>query len=106
MVTSPLFIGEFDPENFSPVKIQELVKPLDELSEAALRKLLIDLRLAVRREEDWQESVGLSDELRLIKIAEMYLEARNYYAQFNETFSQRISGPDYVPVLRLKGDIW
>lgn len=106
MVKSPLFVGEFDPEDFSPVKINELPKPLDELSEPKLRNYVVELRRAVNRERQWQDSVGLMDESRLIRLADLYVEAQEYYAQFNPKLRERMSSSDYVPVLRLQGRIW
>lgn len=98
--------GEYSLADFSPVTIEPPVVPLDEMSEPRLRSYLVTLRGQVKLEKAWQDSLGVKDESRLIAIADMYVEAQNYYAQFNPDFHARINGPDYVPVLRLNGKKW
>lgn len=98
--------GEINADDFSPVKISELPLPLDELSEPRLRKYVAELRLAVTREQVWQHETGYQDPARLIQIAELYLEAQAYYAEFDPKLKERINGPDYKPVLRLDGRVW
>jgi len=105
-IISPLFVGEFDPEDFSPVKIRELPVALNELSVPQLRSLLVQLRMSVRHEMRWQHDIGFKDESRLITIADLYVEAQEYYAQFDEKLKERISSDKYVPVLRLGDRIW
>lgn len=98
--------GNFSAEDFSPVKIEAPAKPLDEMGESELRNELVIRRMQVREEKAWQEGVGYHDASRLIALADMYCEAQEYYAQFNEEFRERINGKEYKPVLILNGRIW
>lgn len=98
--------GEYSLADFSPVTIEPPPVPLDEMSESRLKSYIVNLRGQVKLEKAWQESMGVRDDSRLITLAEMYVEAQNYYAQFNPEFASRIDGSNYVPVLRLNGRSW
>lgn len=98
--------GEYSIADFSPVTIEAPPVPLDEMSESRLKSYIVSLRSQVDLEKAWQQSIGIQDESRLITLAEMYIEAQNYYAQFDSQFNERINGPDYVPVLYLNGRRW
>lgn len=97
---------DFDPDEFSPVKIRDLPRNLDEATQHELHAMLVDLRVAVIREMNWQSEVGYSNHDRLIQIAEMYREAQDYYAEYNDSLKKRINSTAYVPVLRLNGRVW
>lgn len=99
-------VGEFTVADFSPVKIEPPEIPIDEMSKPALMSYLVQLRGMCSLEKSWQRSIGIKDDQRLIKLAEMYLEVQAYYAQFDDAFADRVNGPDYVPVLYLNGRQW
>lgn len=96
----------FDADDFSPVNIKQLPVALDEMSQHELHALLPTLRYSVIKEQQWQEEVGYINHDRLITIAEMYQEAQNYYAEYNDSLKNRINSSSYVPVLRLNGKVW
>jgi hypothetical protein len=96
----------FDPDDFAPTRIADLPTAIDELSEADLRNLLVVLRVAIAKERDWQISTGYFDANRLVRIADMYVEAQGYYMQYDEALRERVNSDKYVPVLKLDGRIW
>lgn len=98
--------GEYSIADFSPVTIEAPPIPLDEMSEPRLKSYIVSLRGQVKLEKAWQDSIGIQDDSRLIAIAEMYVEAQEYYAQFNPEFQERINSSSYVPVLRLGDRKW
>lgn len=98
--------GDFSVADFSPVAIQAPDVPLDEMTEKQLRSYLVDLRLKCKTEWFWQQQNGIVDKLRLIQLAEMYREAQSYLAEYDPALAARVDSPDYVPVLRMDGQIW
>ena len=99
-------VGQFSVADFSPVSMEPPGVPLDEMNEKRLRNYIVELRMRCLHERSWQQKNGVTDKKRLIKLAEMYREAQDYYAQYDTALKTRINSPDYVPVLRLDGKYW
>jgi len=99
-------VGEFSVADFSPVSMEPSDVPLDEMDEKRLRNYLVELRVKCLHERSWQQANGVTDKSRLIRLAEMYREVQNYYAEYDPQLKARINSRDYVPVLRLDGRSW
>lgn len=98
--------GDFNIEDFSPVTITEIKKPFEELTNKQIEEEIIRIRLDIKKEQEWQESLNINDYDRLRTMAEIYGEIKEYYQTINEKYKEHINSKNYRPILSLGGKVW
>lgn len=98
--------GDFSFDDFSPVTIKETEKPFEEMTNSEIEHEIVRIRIDIKKEKAWQESLNISDEKRLKIMGDMYVKIKKYYMGINEKYREHVQSKNYKPALRIGGQTW